>query len=153
MDIYTGSDNIVFGVNAKPALCQSAGKPTFCNSPPMSRSSMCSVNQYDPNGVYRCPMAAAQAQVSFAVPSCSCAALPDNAQYQKAVAVWVSDMMVQNGLSIGVSVPQGKCSQFNSVSAATAGGASPYSRSPWPALKVLSLRKDVYVLSAVCNVM
>jgi hypothetical protein len=118
VDIYTGSDNIVFGINSKPNLCQTATKPSFCNTAPFNTAMMCTVNQYDPNAVYRCPNAAASAQVSFglAVPSCDCKALPDSPTYQRNVAVWVMDMMVQNALSIAISVPEGKCIQQNAVS-------------------------------------
>uniref|UniRef100_A0A383WDG5 Uncharacterized protein n=1 Tax=Tetradesmus obliquus TaxID=3088 RepID=A0A383WDG5_TETOB len=113
VDIYTGSDNIVFGINSKPNLCQTASRPSFCNTAPFNTAMMCTVNQYDPNAVYRCPNAAASAQVSFGIntPACDCKASPDSPTYQRNVAVWVMDMMVQNALSIAISVPEGKCIQ------------------------------------------
>ncbi|KAF6254317.1 hypothetical protein COO60DRAFT_1642477 [Scenedesmus sp. NREL 46B-D3] len=113
VDIYTGSDNIVAGINSRPNLCQTANPPAFCSAAPFAAAMVCTVNEYDPRAVYRCPNAAASAQVSFglAIPACDCAALPDNPTYQRNVAVWVTNIMVQNALSAAISVPEGKCIQ------------------------------------------
>lgn len=122
VDIYTGSDNIVAGINSRPNLCQTANPPAFCSAAPFAAAMVCTVNEYDPRAVYRCPNAAASAQVSFglAIPACDCAALPDNPTYQRNVAVWVTNMMVQNALSAAISVPEGKCIQQDAVSARSA---------------------------------
>lgn len=111
VDIYTGSENIVDGINAQPTVCQKAVKPAYCPTSPLAGALVCSVNQYDPAEAYVCPTAAGNFAVTMAVPSCSCAANPDNVSYRNSLSTWFATSAANNGINALVTVPEGSCVQ------------------------------------------
>jgi hypothetical protein len=111
LDIYSGSENIVLGIEATATICQRSPRPAYCAQPPLAGTIMCSANQYDPNAVYRCRRAAGSMTVSVGLANCSCAISPDSAVYQRNLGAWMSSIMTQNSLAATVSVPEGRCLQ------------------------------------------
>lgn len=111
VDIYTGSDNIVAGINAQPTACQKVPKPAYCPASPLANTPVCTVNQYDPNQPYICPTAAGNLALTMAVPSCNCTANPDSVTNHNNLRVWMSTIVSNNAISAAVTVPEGTCVQ------------------------------------------